>query len=161
MGDPTAEKRTLRAEMRAVRRALPDVADRSQRIWTAVTALGAVVDADVLMAFDSIPGEPDTGPLVTWCEADGTRVVMPEDDPAPDPAEVDVVIVPGIAFTPDGDRLGQGGGWYDRFLAEVRADCTVIGVGFSPQLVDALPTEAHDRRVHLVVTEQGLAAPAT
>jgi 5-formyltetrahydrofolate cyclo-ligase len=63
-----------------------------------------------------------------------------------------VVIVPGVAFTRDGDRLGQGGGWYDRFLAGVRPDCTVIGVCFDEQLVDQLPTEPHDVSLACVVT---------
>jgi 5-formyltetrahydrofolate cyclo-ligase len=82
---------------------------------------------------------------------------VPEDDP--DPTAVDVVIVPGVAFTPDGARLGQGGGWYDRFLAEVRPECTSIGVGFDPQVVDVLPTEPHDIRLDCVVTESGVAVP--
>jgi 5-formyltetrahydrofolate cyclo-ligase len=68
-----------------------------------------------------------------------------------------VAIVPGLAFTAAGDRLGQGGGWYDRVLADVRDDCTVIGVGFGVQVVDELPVEAHDRRLDLVVTEHGRA----
>ena len=65
------------------------------------------------------------------------------------------MIVPGLAFTRRGDRLGQGGGWYDRVLAGVRDDCVTIGVAFAPQLVDELPVEPHDRPVDLVVTEHG------
>ncbi len=111
------------------------------------------------MAFDSVPGEPITGPFVEWCRASGKDVVLPEDDPAPDPSRVDVVVVPGTAFTDTGDRLGQGGGWYDRFLPRTRPDCLWIGVGFEPQLVSALPVEAHDVRVHLVVTDAGVTGP--
>ena len=62
-----------------------------------------------------------------------------------DPAAIDIVIVPGLAFTRDGRRLGQGGGFYDRFLAQLPADCTTIGVGFAEQLLDDLPVEPHDR----------------
>ena len=54
-----------------------------------------------------------------------------------------VVFVPGLAFTADGRRLGQGGGFYDRLLAE-RPDLCAIGVGFGVQLLDDLPCEAHD-----------------
>lgn len=142
--------------MRAVRRALPDAPERSERIWSAVCALEAITTARVVMAFDSIPGEPLTAPFVEWCVANGKQVVMPEDDPVPDPAAVDVVVVPGIAFTRSGDRLGQGGGWYDRFLTRVRDDCVLIGVCFDPLVVERLPVEDHDVRIHHVVTERGL-----
>ena len=112
-----------------------------------------MVAAGTVMAFTSIAGEPDTVPFIAWCTASGKRVVVPEDEP--DPMAVDVVIVPGVAFTPDGARLGQGGGWYDRFLARVRPDCTSVGVGFDPQIVDVLPTEPHDVRLDGIVTESG------
>lgn len=160
MDDPTRAKRELRAEMRALRRALADPNERSARIWETVRGLNAVLDADVVMVFDSIPGEPITEPFVAWCGDAGKRVVLPEDRPPPDPELVDVVIVPGIAFTASGDRLGQGGGWYDRFLTRIRPDCMTIGVGFEPQLVDSIPTEPHDRRLDLVVTDGGVATPA-
>jgi 5-formyltetrahydrofolate cyclo-ligase len=154
---PIDEKLTLRSSMRAMRRALPDQAERSERIWTAVEGLDAVARAGTVMVFTSIAGEPDTAPFIAWCAGRGTRVVVPEEHP--DPSGVDVVIVPGVAFTPGGARLGQGGGWYDRFLAAVRPDCTSIGVGFEEQVVDALPTEAHDIALDLVVTESGLVDP--
>jgi 5-formyltetrahydrofolate cyclo-ligase len=143
--------------MRTMRRALPDQSSRSERIWATVQALDAVADAGTVMVFTSIPGEPDTAPFIAWCTERGKRVVVPEDEP--DPAAVDVVIVPGVAFAPDGARLGQGGGWYDRFLASVRPDCTSIGVGFDPQVVDVLPTEPHDIRLDNVVTESGAMVP--
>ena len=66
----------------------------------------------------------------------------------------DLVIVPGLAFTAAGARLGRGGGHYDRLLAS--AAITSIGVAFDIQLVDELPLEPHDRGVDLVVTPGGL-----
>ena len=60
---------------------------------------------------------------------------------------------PGLAFTADGRRLGQGGGHYDRFLPRLRAGCVTIGAAFAEQLVDDLPTEPHDVRLDLVVTD--------
>jgi 5-formyltetrahydrofolate cyclo-ligase len=154
---PIDDKRALRSEMRTMRRALPDQTGRSERIWATVEGLDAVVRAATVMAFTSIAGEPDTAPFIEWCAARGKHVVVPEDEP--DPTAVDVVIVPGVAFTPDGARLGQGGGWYDRFLAAVRAECTSIGVGFDPQVVEMLPTEPHDIRLDSIVTESGVAVP--
>ena len=112
-------------------------------------------DASVVMVFDSIPGEPVTAPFLEWCRSEGKTVVLPED--TPDPATVDVVIVPGTAFTAGGERLGQGGGWYDRFLPRTRPDCVWVGVGFEPQLVANVPVDDHDVRLHLVVTDAGVA----
>ncbi len=146
----------LRSEMRAVRRSLPDRAERSERIWARLREIPAVVEAATIMVFASVPGEPDTAPFVEWCRAAGKTVVLPASDPSaalPDePEQIDVVIVPGLAFTPNGERLGQGGGWYDRLLARVRPDCVTIGVGFDEQLDEKLPIEPHDVPVRWVVT---------
>jgi 5-formyltetrahydrofolate cyclo-ligase len=153
-GTPIGDrKRALRREMRALRRALPDLDERSARLWATVEQLPAVGDAKVVMVFDSVQGEPVTAPFVEWCREHGKTVHLPEDDPPPDPLTIDVVIVPGTAFTPSGDRLGQGGGWYDRFLETVRPDCVTIGVAFAAQIVSELPVEPHDVRVDHVVTE--------
>lgn len=146
-------KRALRAELRTVRRSLPDQKERSVRLWSLVRDLPELQHARTVMAFDSVPGEPITASFVAWCRAEGKVVVVPEDDPPPDPEAVDVVIVPGIAFTRDGRRLGQGGGWYDRFLAGLRPGTPTVGVCFEPLLVDDVPTEAHDVRVSVVVTD--------
>jgi 5-formyltetrahydrofolate cyclo-ligase len=151
------DKRELRREMRALRRALPDQAERSERLWEHVRRQPAVVEARTVMVFESVNGEPATAPLIEWLQAHGKTVVLPEDDPPPDPKAVDVVIVPGTAFTAAGERLGQGGGWYDRFLPQLRAGATTIGVGFAPQLVAELPVEAHDVRLDLVITDAGVA----
>lgn len=141
-----------------MRRSLPDQAERSVQLWLHVRALEAVLAAQTVMVFTSVNGEPDTEPFIAWCLANDKHVVLPEDDPAPDPASVDVVIVPGTAFTVRGDRLGQGGGWYDRFLPGRRPDCVTVGVGFEPQLVDDLPTESHDVVLDEVVTDAGRAS---
>ncbi len=73
--------------------------------------------------------------------------------PAVDPTTIDVVVVPGLAFTRDGRRLGQGGGYYDRFLPLLRDDCVTCGVGFAVQIVDDLPSESHDRVLTMVITD--------
>ena len=70
-----------------------------------------------------------------------------------DPTTLDVVVVPGLAFTIDGHRLGQGGGHFDRFLPRLGPDCLTIGVCSHEQLVGELPMAPHDVRVRLVVTD--------
>ncbi len=66
--------------------------------------------------------------------------------------DIDLMIMPAVAFTPQGDRLGRGKGFYDRYLSRkgFRAKC--IGVCFNHQLLDTLPTEPHDRRTDMVIT---------
>ena len=67
--------------------------------------------------------------------------------------ELDLILVPGIAFTPGGLRLGRGAGYYDRFLAGTTAHR--IGVCFESQLVPDLPVEPHDVVMHRVLAESG------
>ena len=67
------------------------------------------------------------------------------------PAPEGVAIVPCVAFTANGDRLGRGGGYYDRFLASFTGP--IIALAYELQRAEALPTEARDVRPKCVVTE--------
>lgn len=69
-------------------------------------------------------------------------------------SEIDCVLVPGLAFDSTGGRLGRGGGWFDRMLAEIRG--LRIGVAFSVQLVGNVPVESHDIRMDCLVTAEEL-----
>lgn len=62
-----------------------------------------------------------------------------------EPNQFDAVVVPLVAFDMNNNRLGYGGGNYDRFLAQVRDDALVVGMAFAEQCVDAVPLEAHDK----------------
>jgi 5-formyltetrahydrofolate cyclo-ligase len=145
-------KARLRQAMRQLRREVTDREERSEQLWRHVTTLPALAGAETVLAFTSLPGEPDTRSLLVWCAATGRLVTVPEADV--DPAWPDVVIVPGLAFTAAGDRLGQGGGWFDRFLTAARSDCTAIGVCFAEQVVDTIPVEGHDVTMDHVVTDR-------
>jgi 5-formyltetrahydrofolate cyclo-ligase len=70
-------------------------------------------------------------------------------------AEIDLLLVPGVAFTGAGARLGRGGGYYDRLLVDPRLLAPRFGVCFDLQIVTSLPTEPHDQPVDRVVTESG------
>jgi 5-formyltetrahydrofolate cyclo-ligase len=68
------------------------------------------------------------------------------------PDDIDLVIVPGVAFDIEGRRLGYGGGYYDRFLSSLNKSFT-IGLCFELQLVHRLPQQAHDIKVKEIITE--------
>jgi 5-formyltetrahydrofolate cyclo-ligase len=74
------------------------------------------------------------------------------------PSELDVIVVPGVAFDHNGGRLGNGAGYYDRLLAEVREDAVLFGVCFESQLLDRIETEAHDVPMDFVITENNVYA---
>jgi 5-formyltetrahydrofolate cyclo-ligase len=86
----------------------------------------------------------------------------------PDPArcanvdlrEVDFMLLPGVAFTRECDRLGYGGGFYDRALDALRPDCPGVAAAFTIQIVDSLPVGPNDRKVDAVLTESGQFGPA-
>ena len=59
-------------------------------------------------------------------------------------AELDMVVVPLVAFDRTGARLGYGGGCYDRYLPTVAPECLIVGIAFDEQRVDHVPTDAHD-----------------
>ncbi len=67
------------------------------------------------------------------------------------PAEIDVMIVPGVAFTPSGARLGRGKGFYDKYLSHSDFRAYTIGVCYPCQVVESLPVEEHDKVLDKVV----------
>ena len=69
------------------------------------------------------------------------------------PDAVNAWIVPGLAFTKTGKRLGYGGGWYDRFLAASSKTSIKVGIAYSFQVLDDLPNESHDIVVTDVLTD--------
>ena len=73
---------------------------------------------------------------------------------AVNPQMVDVVVTPGLAFDRAGNRLGYGGGYYDRYLERMGAVAVRVGIAFSVQLVDHVPSEPGDQRVDVIVTDQ-------
>jgi 5-formyltetrahydrofolate cyclo-ligase len=66
--------------------------------------------------------------------------------------DVDLVFVPAVAFDRTGHRLGHGHGYFDRFLARLPKDTPTVGLAYRCQLLDRLPTAAHDRAVSTVLT---------
>jgi len=103
------------------------------------------------------------------CRARGARVVYPivvgaelelgEDPHRPARVaahEVDLFVVPGVAFDREGRRLGRGGGHYDRLLARRRLGAVPVGICYADRLVDALPEDPWDVRMEVLVSDAGV-----
>ncbi len=141
-------------------------------------------DADTLLLYVSCGGEADTVRIIEEALRLGKRVAVPKcgehgamefflitgmdslvagaygileptGTQKPDITPKTVCIVPAVAFTAKGERLGQGGGYYDRFL-ELHPQMQTIGICYSCMLLPELPCEAHDRRVDAVITESNV-----
>jgi 5-formyltetrahydrofolate cyclo-ligase len=177
-------KRAARARVLAVRDgASPELrAEWSRAIADRFLELEEVARAKVVMAFWSFGSELDTAPLIGRLHQRGVTVVLPKiadgdlearayapGDPVTEtsfgahepatgepiePGRIDLVATPGVAFDRRGRRVGYGGGFYDRFLLELRPDAVRVGVCFSLQLVDGdLPGASFDLPVDVIVTE--------
>lgn len=81
----------------------------------------------------------------------GIRQPRSEGSKAVDIAQLDAVVVPGLAFDKANNRLGRGAGYYDRFLAGLPEHAATIGVAFDFQLIDCLPVEEHDVPLDLII----------
>ncbi len=71
-----------------------------------------------------------------------------------DPTAIALHIVPGVLFTEQGERLGQGGGYYDRFLKRVAPKAPLIALAYEWQIVKALPQESWDIPIPMIITEE-------
>lgn len=141
-------------------------------------------DASCVSCFVSLPSEIDTTPLIEDALLGGKRLCVPlctapgqmelheidgmgdlapgtagileprPETPLVSPGEVFLSIVPCTACSPDGLRLGKGGGYYDRFLAGYRGIAATLS--YEALLVDDIPMDVHDMPVPLVVTERGV-----
>jgi 5-formyltetrahydrofolate cyclo-ligase len=182
-GDRAAEKTALREQMRLIRAAIPleERARKAAAIEDRLFELKQLRAANMVLLFYSFGSEVATGGIAEHILTEGKRLlfpyltsegmeaaeVRPGDPLVPsgygprepshrhplDPSEVDLVVTPGLAFDRRGFRLGHGGGHYDRYLSRLRPETTRIGLAFSEQLVDGVPDEPPDQRVHLVVTD--------
>jgi 5-formyltetrahydrofolate cyclo-ligase len=70
--------------------------------------------------------------------------------------ELDIVMVPGVGFSRDGARMGNGQGYYDRLLERVRPDCALVAPCYESQLFDEIIVGPHDVYMDLVVTESAI-----
>ena len=70
--------------------------------------------------------------------------------------DIDLVVTPGLAFDAKGNRLGRGGGYYDRFLAHDRLKACKCGFAFAEQVIDSVPVNEHDQSMDMLITDAGI-----
>ena len=174
-------KTEIRKQMKGLNTALSSEQreELSARIFNEAERLPAFARAKVVALFASLKDEPLTAPaLERWSRS--KRIVLPrvegdimrfyDYDPAsmndsgsfgisePEatalcrPEEIDFIIVPGMAFTAAGMRLGRGKGFYDKYLSQPGFRGVKAGVCYAHQLVGELPVEPHDVFMDYVVT---------
>jgi 5-formyltetrahydrofolate cyclo-ligase len=176
-------KAELRDRMRSLRDAIPpqERARLGARIEHRLLALPAVREAETITAFWSFGSEVTTASLIERLATADRRVLLPYLDggemhmavyrpgepvvpsgygamepadraPVP-PQEIDVCLVPGLAFDPRGFRVGYGGGYFDRYLPRLDPRAVRIGLAFHLQVVPSVPHGRSDQPVDLVVTD--------
>lgn len=87
-------------------------------------------------------------PLKSYSLGDGAIAAFP----VCAPEEIDFAVVPLVAFDSQNNRLGYGGGNYDRFLPKLRPATPICGVGFEEQRIDAVPLEEHDQPLPCILS---------
>jgi 5-formyltetrahydrofolate cyclo-ligase len=123
-----------------------------------VLGLSQWLEAQNVVLFSPLPSEPIITPLKLDCDARHVSVfVIPQTARTETelhlPEAMDLILVPGLAFSQDRHRLGRGGGFFDRLLAGRAKQAFKLGVCFSFQLLDSVPTEAHDIVMDAIVTD--------
>lgn len=158
--NPEESKEELRERMQHELRALDpeDRRGRSLQICNHVLELPVWKEARVAVVFEPFNYEPEITPLISDLQRRGSEIVtiLPTARSQHDVAifgPIDLVVVPGIAFTRGGARMGRGFGFFDRFLAHRAVAAVKIGIAFRFQIVESLPLQSHDIKLDLVVTD--------
>ncbi|HJT81431.1 MAG TPA: 5-formyltetrahydrofolate cyclo-ligase [Chthoniobacterales bacterium] len=154
------QKAALRAEVMKLVRQLTaeDRESFSDEICERVLEMTEWAEARTAVLFIPLPSEPVITPLKLDCDARKVSSANIPQSPKPDqelhlPDTIDLVLVPGVAFSRDRHRLGRGGGFFDRLLGGRGANAFKLGICFSFQIVDKIPNEPHDVILDAVVTE--------
>ncbi len=176
------DKKELRKEMRQRKAAMTaeqKIAE-SDSVWQHIEQLSCFQQAHHILLYHSLPDELITHNTIERWATQGKEIYLPVvvgDDLVvrhynheamqqgefnimePTGNNVDtnllqLIIVPGVAFDNNGNRLGRGKGYYDRLLS--RTSTTCIGVCYNCQLIDSIPTEPHDHIMQYIVTPQGV-----
>lgn len=173
------EKKRMRELLAQKRRLLTpeQVSYQSTSILSHIESLSAFQAATTVLIYYPTHNEVDLLPLIrkykhtktflfpvvhrksmTACPYEGNdkmhrgKFNIPEPTTAPYIGPIDLVLVPGIGFDKHGNRLGRGGGYYDRFIAHLGKSTTLVGVGYDFQVIDKVPTNRHDKKLDYLIT---------
>ena len=175
-----SDKRKVRQAVRAeiAKLSTEERTALSSQIFSKIATLKEVKEASVIALFVSLPDEPQTADFIKQLLLQNRSIVVPRIEgevmnfydisegvatgafgimepiatTPVDPSEIDVMVVPGVAFTQLGARLGRGKGFYDKYLSHNGFRAYTVGVCYPCQLVEELPTEEHDKLLDLVVS---------
>lgn len=174
-------KNAMRQECKRRRIAVEDKTNKDEAIFHRVIASDCYRAAQRIMTYVSLPGEVDTHRFIRYALEEDKQIYVPKvisktemilceissfsdlkpgkrnilepiTNNAIDPKMAQLILVPALGFTTSGYRLGYGGGYYDRLLAQV--DCNTGGLCYEDCLFDDLPIEKHDMPVDVVLTEE-------
>lgn len=179
MKDKFSEKNEIRYKMKSLRVVMPESAKISaaEEVFDRLEKTAAFLLADRIMMYHSLPDELSTHAFLRkWAgkkrfylprvngvnlevlpyeesrlELGSFHIEEPSGNDLTDPADIELVVVPAVAYDRKGKRLGRGKGFYDRFLTQTKA--TKVGVGYEFQLVDELPAEPHDVAMDIIITQ--------
>ena len=173
------EKSNFRRKINAMRRMLSEAERMSaaEEVFERLEKTAAFLMAENVLMYHSLPDELSTHAfLKKWggkkhfylprvngvnldilpydesrLELGSFHIEEPTGADTVDPSEIEVIVVPAVAYDRRGNRLGRGKGFYDRLLAEAKA--TKIGVGYEFLLMDELPAEEHDVPMDIIITQ--------
>lgn len=173
-------KKNLRCDMKARRNALTDEEKKhaAANCLSKLKELPEFMNADWIYAYIACRNELETADIISWCLSHGKQVAVPKvqgeimhfyeitalSDCVPgafgilEPAgeEKDRIttpgfmLVPGLAFDKNGNRLGYGGGFYDKYL-DTHKGIQTAALGYDFQLVEKIPVETHDKKMDYIV----------
>lgn len=173
------EKSEIRRKIKQLRMMLSDIEKEqaAQEVFARLENTAAFMMADKILVYHSLPDELQTISflkkwsgrkhfflprvngvnldLLPYVEGNLERGAFDIEEPTgselADVDDIDLMIIPGVAFDRRRNRLGRGKGFYDRLLSTSKA--TKIGVGYEFQLMDEMPCEPHDVPMDIVITQ--------
>ena len=176
------EKSDIRRKIKNLRMMLSEMekASAAEEVFAQLEKTAAFMMADNILMYHSLPDELQTRKFLqkwhdrkrfflprvngvnldilpyeeTRLELGSFHIEEPTGDDVVDVDDIELMVIPAVAFDRKGNRLGRGKGFYDRLLSTSKA--TKIGVGYEFQLFDDLPSEPHDVAMDMVITQKSL-----